>query len=94
MKNRVKCLRQQKGLSQQELADLVNVSRQTLSSLENGRYNPSVITSYKIARVLECDYIEDLFFLDEEVSSESEKENPSPSEHKIEYSNGNTHSTG
>lgn len=43
MKNRLEEIRKQRGIKQEALADAMGVSRQTISSLENGRYNPSVI---------------------------------------------------
>ena len=49
MKNNLEELRKEKGLKQEELADILKVSRQTISSLENGRYNPSIILAFKIA---------------------------------------------
>ena len=42
-------LRKERGVKQEELADVLKVSRQTISSLENGRYNPSIILAFKIA---------------------------------------------
>ena len=65
MKNRLEELRQQKGLKQEELAALMKVSRQTISSLENGRYNPSIFLAYKIARFFGMT-IEEVFLFDEE----------------------------
>ena len=50
MKNRLEQLRKQRGISQKELADALQVSRQTVGSLENGRYNPSILLAFKIAR--------------------------------------------
>ena len=50
MNNRVEELRKQRKLSQEELADVLEVSRQTIGSLENGRYNPSITLAFKIAR--------------------------------------------
>jgi putative transcriptional regulator len=50
MKNRVEALRKQRKVTQEELADALEVSRQTISSLENGRYNPSIVLAFKIAR--------------------------------------------
>jgi putative transcriptional regulator len=50
MENRLAELRKQKGISQDELAQALEVSRQTIGSLENGRYNPSILLAYKIAR--------------------------------------------
>ena len=64
MKNRLEELRAQKGLTQQELADQVAVSRQTIISLENGRYNPSILLAFRLARVFGLS-IEEIF-IDEE----------------------------
>ena len=50
MKNRLEQIRKEKGITQEELADALEVSRQTVGSLENGRYNPSIILAYKIAK--------------------------------------------
>ena len=50
MKNRLEELRRARGLRQEELADALEVSRQTIGSLENGRYNPSILLAFKIAR--------------------------------------------
>lgn len=52
MKNRVKELRLEQGITQQELADKVSVSSRTIISLEKEKYNPSVLLAYKIASVL------------------------------------------
>lgn len=49
MKNNLEELRRRRGIKQEELADILKVSRQTISSLENGRYNPSIILAFKIA---------------------------------------------
>ncbi len=49
MKNRLEELRKQRGIKQEDLANALEVSRQTIGSLENGRYNPS-IRAFKIAR--------------------------------------------
>ena len=49
MKNRIEELRNEKGIRQEELARELGVSRQTISSLENGRYNPSILLAYKVA---------------------------------------------
>ncbi len=69
MNNRLEELRNQKGWTQQELADRVAVSRQTIISLENGRYNPSILLAFRLARLFEMP-IEDLFLYDEENSNE------------------------
>ena len=50
MKNTIKSLRTERALSQQELADILEVSRQTINSLESGRYDPSLPLAFKIAR--------------------------------------------
>ncbi|NMB19763.1 MAG: helix-turn-helix transcriptional regulator [Firmicutes bacterium] len=50
MNNRLADLRRMQGVTQEELADALEVSRQTISSIENGRYNPSIILAFKIAR--------------------------------------------
>ena len=60
MKNRLEELRLQYGLTQQELADRVFVSRQTIISLESGRYNPSILLAFRLSRLFEVK-IEDLF---------------------------------
>ncbi len=60
MKNRLEELRSQRGWTQQELADQVEVSRQTIISLENGRYNPSILLAFRLARLFQMP-IEDLF---------------------------------
>lgn len=50
MKNRLELLRKQRGITQEDLAAALEVSRQTIGSLENGRYNPSILLAFKIAR--------------------------------------------
>ena len=50
MKNRLEEIRKAKGITQEELANALEVSRQTVGSLENGRYNPSIILAFKLAR--------------------------------------------
>lgn len=50
MKNRLEEIRKSKGIRQEELADALEVSRQTIGSLENGRYNPSILLAFKIAK--------------------------------------------
>ena len=49
MKNRVEQLRKEKGLNQDEFANLLRVSRQTISSIERGKYNPSLDLAFDIA---------------------------------------------
>ena len=65
MKNRIEEIRNEKGIRQDELAKLMGVSRQTISSLENGRYNPSIMLAYKISRYFGMT-IEEVFIFDEE----------------------------
>ena len=65
MKNRIEEIRNRKGIRQEELAKQMGVSRQTISSLENGRYNPSIMLAYKIARFFEMT-IEEVFIFEEE----------------------------
>lgn len=65
MKNRIRDLRTIYDLTQDELAEKLEVSRQTISSLEKGRYNPSIILAFKIARVFQC-RIEDVFIYEED----------------------------
>lgn len=60
MKNRIEEIRKGMGLTQEELADWLEVSRQTVSSLEHGRYNPSILLAFRIARLFETT-IEDIF---------------------------------
>lgn len=65
MKNRLEELRKQRGIKQEDLARDLKVSRQTIGSLENGRYNPSILLAFKIARYFDTT-IEDIFIYDEE----------------------------
>lgn len=65
MKNRLEELRKQRGIKQEDLASALEVSRQTIGSLENGRYNPSIILAFKIARYFDMS-IEDIFIYEEE----------------------------
>lgn len=65
MKNRLEKLRKQKGMKQEDLAAALEVSRQTIGSLENGRYNPSIMLAFKIARYFQMS-IEEIFIYEEE----------------------------
>jgi putative transcriptional regulator len=65
MKNRLEEIRKQRGVKQDELALALEVSRQTIGSLENGRYNPSIILAFKIARYFNMG-IEEIFIYEEE----------------------------
>ncbi len=65
MKNRLEELRREKGIRQEELAAAMEVSRQTIGSLENGRYNPSLILAFKLAQYFGLT-IEEIFIYQEE----------------------------
>ena len=64
MRNRIEEIRNEKGIRQEELAKQMGVSRQTISSLENGRYNPSILLAHKIAQFFEMT-IEEVFIFEE-----------------------------
>jgi putative transcriptional regulator len=65
METKIRKFRQEKGITQQELADLAGVTRQTINALENARYNPSLILAYKITKILGKNAIEDVFVLND-----------------------------
>ena len=64
LETKIREFRQKKGLTQQELADAVGVTRQTINALENARYNPSLLLAYNITKVLDQESIEDVFIID------------------------------
>ena len=64
MKNRIEEIRKARGMNQEELAKALGVSRQTISSLENGRYNPSVELAYKLTKYFGMT-IEEVFIFEE-----------------------------
>ena len=64
MKNRLEEIRKERGIKQEELAAALEVSRQSIGSLENGRYNPSISLSFKLARYFDMS-IEDIFIYEE-----------------------------
>ena len=66
MKNRIEEIRKERGIRQDEFAKLMGVSRQTISSLETGRYNPSIFLAYKIAKFFGLT-IEEVFIFEEEI---------------------------
>ena len=70
MKNRLEELRRARGVRQEELADALGVSRQTIGSLENGRYNPSILLAFRIARYFGLP-IEAIFIYEEESGDEA-----------------------
>ena len=69
MKNRLEELRKLHHITQEELADALAVSRQTIGSLENGRYNPSILLAFRIANYFHVT-IEEVFMNPEEADDE------------------------
>lgn len=65
MKNRIEEKRKAQGMTQQQLAVLLGVSRQTIISLESGKYNPSILLAHKIAQTFGV-RIEDIFLFEED----------------------------
>ena len=65
LKNRLEELRKNRGINQEELAAVLGVSRQTIGSLENGRYNPSILLAFKIARYFQMN-IEEIIIYEED----------------------------
>ena len=65
MKNRLEELRKNRGIKQEELASVLEVSRQTIGALENGRYNPSILLAFKIANFFGMS-IEEIFIYEED----------------------------
>lgn len=65
MKNNIELLRKSKKISQSDLADALEVTRQTISALETGRYNPSIILAFKIAKFFNLT-VEEIFIYEVE----------------------------
>lgn len=65
MENKVKEYREKSGLTQGQLAQIINVSRQTVNSLETGKYNPSIFLAHKLAKTFHVT-MEDLFIFEED----------------------------
>lgn len=65
MQNRLEALRKERGIRQEELARSLQVSRQTIGSIENGRYNPSIILAIRISRYFQIP-VEEIFIYTEE----------------------------
>ena len=65
MKNKIEAIRKEKGILQERFAEAMGVSRQTISSLENGRYNPSILLAHKIAKYFGMT-IEEVFIFEED----------------------------
>ena len=72
VKNHLEVLRKARGIKQEELAEAMEVSRQTIGSLENGRYNPSILLAFKLARYFNLS-IEYIFIYEEERVENEEK---------------------
>ncbi|KXB65060.1 helix-turn-helix transcriptional regulator [Aedoeadaptatus coxii] len=69
MKNRLEEIRKERKITQEELANVLEVSRQTIGSLENGKYNPSILLAFKISKYFNTT-IEDIFIYEEESDDE------------------------
>lgn len=65
MKNRIETIRKERGIRQEDFAKVLGVSRQTISSLETGRYNPSITLAYNIAKFFGMT-IEEVFIFEED----------------------------
>ena len=71
MKNKIEAIRKERGIRQEDFAKSLGVSRQTISSLETGRYNPSIFLAYKIARYFGLT-IEEVFIFEDEGGNDHE----------------------
>lgn len=69
MNNRLEQIRKEHGFTQQELANKLEVSRQTINSLEKGKYNPSILLAFKISKSFGM-LIEDIFIYEKEGKNE------------------------
>lgn len=67
MNNRLEEIRKQRNITQEQLAVDLEVSRQTISSLEKGRYNPSILLAFRLARYFDM-AIEDIFIYEEDAT--------------------------
>lgn len=65
MKTRIKEFRARHNLTQEQLADLAGVRRETISFIEQGKYNPSLLLAHRIAKALESS-VDELFIFDDE----------------------------
>lgn len=70
MKNRIKVLRAERNMTQEELAIEVQVSRQTINAIEKGKFDPSLPLAFKISRLFEM-AIEDIFYDDDQKRAQS-----------------------
>ena len=66
LETKIRQLRQEKGMTQERLAELARVTRQTINALENARYNPSLLLAYHITNILGKSAIEDVFIFEED----------------------------
>lgn len=64
MKNRVRELRKLKGLTQEQLAEVIGVSRQTINAIEKEKFDPSLTTAFKMSKLFDLP-IEDFFLFQE-----------------------------
>jgi putative transcriptional regulator len=64
MKNRLKVLRAERDFTQQDLAERIGVSRQTINAIEKGKYDPSLPVAFRLGTTFRCS-IEDIFYVDE-----------------------------
>lgn len=80
MKNRIRVLREQKGLTQEQLGELVGTSRQAINAIETEKFEPSIWLAYDISNVFECS-IEEVFIFEE-------SSRKSRAERSRRYSNG------
>ena len=71
-RNKLKVFRAMRDLTQEQLAEKVGVSRQTVIAIESNKYNPSLDLAFKLARLFEV-AIEDIFFYDEEGAPDVKK---------------------
>ena len=72
MKNRIEEIRKSRGIRQEEFAKALGVSRQTISSLENGRYNPSIMLAHNIAVYFGMT-IEEVFIFEDKIEDKEDK---------------------
>ncbi len=70
LKNRIEEIRKDHGITQEQLASRLEVSRQTIGSLENGRYNPSILLAFKISKLFNMS-IEEIFIYEESTENEN-----------------------
>lgn len=73
MRNRIEEIRKEQGIRQEEFSRALGVSRQTISSLENGRYNPSILLAHRIAVYFGLTIEEVFLFEEESVEVQNEK---------------------